>query len=435
VTSVEQRAHAGAILTFVALLFSGTAMASAPADGQTDSKDSGAAEDDTRSSRDSRTSQWQYNLDGAFYGIFNRQSGPRGDIQMRSQNWLMAMGSRPLGSGTLTVSGMLTAEPLTAEGIGYSEIFQEGEAYHGLQITDHQHPHNLFMQLAAAWRLPLGRRVQVTIAGGPVGEPTLGPVAFMHRASAAEDPIAPLAHHIFDSTHVANGVVLARVDRGLVSVEGSVFRGREPDEHRYDIETGALDSWAMRVWLRPSAAWTIQASHGYLHQPEQLEPGDQRRTNASASWYRQSGSDYTAFTVAAGQNRRQYSVVGSILAEGTHHFKRTSLYGRFENTSVETEILLFPEIVHRPHPGELVDTIRAATAGIVRDIGRFRELAVGVGADATVYGVPPVLDLIYGAHPLSCHVFLRVGLANPANRMWNATMGAHEAMVHEHAHH
>lgn len=125
------------------------------------------------------------------------------------------------------------------------------------------------------------------------------------------------------------GVVLGRLDRGPVSVEGSVFRGREPDEDRVDLDLGALDSWSTRVWVRPNPAWTIQASHGFLHEPEQLEPGDQQRTNGSVSWFRQ--------------------------REGTHHVGHTSIYGRFEDTAVETEILLFPENVHRPHPGELVD--------------------------------------------------------------------------------
>ena len=86
----------------------------------------------------------------------------------------------------------------------------------------------------------------ITIAGGPVGEPTLGPVAFMHRASAAENPGAPLSHHIFDSTHISSDVALVRLDRGIMSVEGSLFHGRESDEHRFDLDFGSLHSGA---WL------------------------------------------------------------------------------------------------------------------------------------------------------------------------------------------
>ena len=378
---------------------------------------------------------WQFRFDGVLFGTFNNQGGRRGETELRSQNWLMAMGSRPLGSGTFTVTGMMTAEPLTVGRAGYSEIFQEGEAYQQLQITDRQHPHDLFMQLSVAWRVPLGARTHLTLAGGPVGEPALGPVPFMHRASSVENPSAPLSHHIFDSTHSASGVALARLDRGIVSIEGSVFRGREPDEHRYDLQTGALDSWAARIWLRPRPEWTLQASHGFLHEPEELEPGDQRRTNGSVSWFRQRDSDYTAFTAAIGRNARPYSVVYAVLLEGTHRFGRTSLYSRFERTSVETEILLFPQVVHRPHPGELVDSIRAFTAGSVRDVKRVRALSIGIGGDATWYGVPPLLDVTHGAHPFSFHLFVRVSRAGTSGRMWNMTMAEHAAADHEHMHH
>jgi hypothetical protein len=339
----------------------------------------------------------------------------------------MGMAMRPLGGGTLTLSGMVTVEPLTVGPARYSELFQEGEAYHGRQLTDHQHPHDLLMQAAVAWRWPITDRTAVTIAGGPVGEAALGPVAFMHRASSAENPTAPLSHHIFDSTHMTTGVVLGRVDRGPVSVEGSIFRGREPDERRYDVELGALDSWSTRLWLRPASAWTVQASYGFLHEPEQLEPGDQRRTNASVSWFRQRGSNYSAVTAAAGWTERRFSTVHATLIEATHHVGATSVYGRFEDLTVETEILLFPGILHRPHPGELVDPIRAITAGTVRDVASFKELSVGVGGDVTFYQLPPLLQIAHDPRPVSFHVFVRLARSSPADRMWNTTMGGHGA--------
>ena len=176
--------------------------------------------------------------------------------------------------------------------------------------------------------------------------------------------MAPLAHHIFDSTHMATDVILGRLDHGIFSLEGSVFHGREPDEHHYDLDFGTLDSWSARVWLRPAAGWLIQASHGFLEEPEALEPGDQRRTNVSASWSRHRNAGFTAITAAIGRNRRHYSSLDSFLIEGTHKSGKSSFFARFEHTEVETEILLFPQIVHVPHPGELVDPVQALTIGL-----------------------------------------------------------------------
>ena len=375
---------------------------------------------------------WSLNLDGTLFATFNHQGGRRGETEFRSQNWMMAHATRPLGRGSFSAIGMLSVEPLTAPGRGYSQIFQGGEAYEGLQITDHQHPHDLSMQLSAGWSISPAAGTNVTMAGALVGEPALGPVPFMHRASSADNPTAPLSHHILDSTHMSSGVVLGRVDRGIFSIEGSVFRGREADEHRYDLDLGALDSWSIRGWVRPTPSWQIQVSHGFLEEPEALEPGDQRRTSASASWTSLRGLGFTAVTAAYGRNRRPFSTLDAILVEGTHKGGRWSVYGRVEYTEVETEILLFPGVVHVPHPGELVDTVRAFTVGAVRDIATTRALAWGIGGDVTAYGVPPILQNTHDARPVSFHIFLRVARSDPSRRMWNRTMAGHGAPHHGH---
>ena len=139
------------------------------------------------------------------------------------------------GPGRLTLTGMLSLDALTATPQGYRLIFQAGEAYHGQAIVDRQHPHDFLMQAAAIWRVPVNDSTGVTIAGAPVGEPALGPVAFMHRPSAAENPAAPLAHHTLDSTHIAMGVITAQrrsraVDHRVVDLQRT-GAGRQPVGH------------------------------------------------------------------------------------------------------------------------------------------------------------------------------------------------------------
>jgi hypothetical protein len=319
---------------------------------------------------------------------------------------------------------MLSAEPWSVGKPGYSELLEEGEANLGLQITDHQHPHPLIMQLGSAWRLPLGHGAGLTLAGGPVGEPALGPVAFMHRPSSYENPGAPLSHHIFDSTHTSTGVLTMGLDRRPLAIEASVFRGREPSDTALgDLHFGALDSWSGRIWWRPAPEWTVQVSHGFLHEPEQLEPGNQRRTNASVSWLGQRQTSFTAVTAAIGRTDRRFSTVGALLLEYTHQSGRTFVYSRFEALTVETEILLFPEVVHRPHPGELVDPIQALTVGGVRDVADLRGYKIGIGGDVTVNRVPAILQFVYGAHPASMRLTVRVRFPESMGRMWDMTLG------------
>src|SRR5262249_45899975 len=150
---------------------------------------------------------WHWMADGALFATFNHQDSDRGETQFRSQNWIMGSGLHTLGPGQLFVSGMLSFEPMTVTRRGYSRVFRMGETYNKRRTIARQHPHDFFSPLAAGWRVPLSSRGAVTFFGAPVGEATLGPVAFMHRLSASENPTAPLGHHTFDSTHVAQGVV------------------------------------------------------------------------------------------------------------------------------------------------------------------------------------------------------------------------------------
>lgn len=340
------------------------------------------------------TTPWMVMSDGVLFGTLNHQSGPRGGDEFRATNWAMVMGVRRAGAGRLTLTAMLSLDPATATPRGYRELFQSGEAYHGQPIVDRQHPHDAVMGATAAWRLPIGTASGLTIGGGPIGEPTLGPVAFMHRPSAAENPAAPLAHHTLDSTHISMGVVSAGVDHGAWTVEGSIFNGREPDDQRWDVmDPGALDSWAARVWFTPSQTWEFQFSHGSLTDPEELEPGDIQRTTASGSWFRTRPQGFSAVTLAAGRNGTDHGNFRAVLGELTDRRGPRSVYTRLE--ILETELT----------EGSW---LTAATVGAVREIGAWSGWETGVGADVTMYRVPDELRELYGNHPLSFHVFVRV---------------------------
>ena len=203
----------------------------------------------------------------------NAQGGPRGVTKFESQNWLMAMATRKVGRGTLDLRSMFSLEPLTLSGPGSPQLFQSGESYQGQPIRNAQHPHDLFMTLSASYSVPIGERGSWFAYFGMPGEPALGPVAFMHRASAAENPSAPLSHHLQDSTHISYGVFTTGFTYRWFKVEGSVFNGREPDENRYDIEFNPWNSRSVRVQFAPNKNWAAQVSYGFLKNPEAWPPG------------------------------------------------------------------------------------------------------------------------------------------------------------------
>ena len=367
-----------------------------------------------------QTVGWSFMQDAMVYALFNHQGGPRGGDELVAPNWWMGMASRGVGASRLTLTAMFSLDPATVGKRGYGEIFQVGEAVDGQPLVDRQHPHDLFMQLAAIWRTPLSPSTGLTIAGGPVGEPALGPVAFMHRASAAENPFAPLGHHTFDSTHIAFGVVTAAVDHGPWTIEGSVFNGREPDENRWNFDFGPLDSVSGRLWFKPTPAWELQASTGRLVDPEELTPGNVQRTTASAAWLRQSGRDFAAITVGYGVNAEHGTRRHSVFAEATRRRGANAIFGRAEMVEVETNLLLDPAHVDE-HSTERKDPVGAFTVGAIRDVARWWGLEGGIGAQATFYAVPEALTSTHGRSPVSFQIFFRARPASP--RMLNMRMG------------
>ena len=257
--------------------------------------------------------------DGVVFLNLNHQGGSRGGTELAPQNWWMGMAQRPAGGGTLAFNLMLSLDPATLGADGYRELFQVGETLDDRPLVDRQHPHDLLMQAAVVWQVPLPRDYGLTLAAAPVGEPALGPIAFMHRASAFENPTAPLGHHTFDSTHISMGVLTAGLERGAWQAEASLFRGAEPDEQRWDLmDPGALDSWSVRGWYRPNRRWAFQLSHGFLTNPEPHEPGIVRRTTASAAWTKRRANGWSAVTGAWGRNNEPGRDFTSWLAEATH---------------------------------------------------------------------------------------------------------------------
>jgi hypothetical protein len=347
---------------------------------------------------------WHFMQDGALFVEFNHQGSDRGGDEFVAPNWWMGMFRRETSRGVVTVNGMFSLDAATVGREGYREIFQSGEALDGKPLVDRQHPHDLFMQLSASWRMPLSASTGLTIAAAPSGEPSLGPVAFMHRASAGDNPTAPLGHHKLDSTHVSFGVVSAALDHGKWTIEGSIFNGREPDDNRWNFDFGKLDSFSGRLWFKPASEWELQASSGRLTEPEELEPGNIIRSTVSLAWTRASAGNVAGFTTAYGRNDADHGSEQALLVEGARQVGRRAFYTRFETLQIESGV------------------VTALTGGGVWDILRAFGIEGGLGADLTVHRTPEAARDEYGSHPVSFHVFFRLRPRSAAGRMWNMRM-------------
>lgn len=362
--------------------------------------------------------KWRLMFHGEAFINELQQSGPRGADKLFSTNWFMPMAQRDLGPGQLTVRTMFSLEPATVSERRYPELFQQGETAFGRPIVDGQHPHDLFMELAAFYDLKLGERALLSFYGGPVGDPAMGPAAYPHRTSAAEDPMAPLGHHLEDSTHIADDVITAGVTYRVLRLEASGFHGREPDEDRWDMDAGKIDSWSTRLTVSPAQNWSVQYSIAHLTSPEAIHPDeDVRRMTASVMYNRRFHGGNWATTLLWGRNSdlNGHQVFNGYLAESTLHFQgRNNVWGRVENVDRTSDLLLGSVAEPLNAPERFLGRVQAYTTGYDREFGWVPHVSTALGGQVTFYGKPTFLTPIYGAHPVGVLLFLRF---RPADKM------------------
>jgi hypothetical protein len=355
--------------------------------------------------------EWMVMAHGYAWGSVTDQGGPRGSNMAFVQSMAMLMGDRDLGDRFhLQVRAMGSLEPAMGQR-GYPNLFATGETANGVPLVDRQHPHDLFMELTARVDYRLGEGVlggdtNLFLYGGPVGEPALGPSAFMHRGSARYQPLSPITHHWFDSTHITYGVVTAGLSAPRFQLEGSWFKGREPDERRWNLDPIALDSWSLRGTWTPSPYFAVQVSHGHLQEPEVQHPGEnENRTTASVQWARGG----VATTIAWSRKDRQPGdVLNAYLAEATWEITpRHAVFARVENVANDE---LFPD-----HDDPLHDRrfrVTKAEGGYAYRLPIVGALGVALGGTVAAYVKPDALDAAYGDAPVSWTLFakLAVGL-------------------------
>lgn len=331
----------------------------------------------------------------------HRTGGPA-TTQTTSVNWGMLMARRRAGAGRVGVELMLSLEPWTVPACGTLNYFQTGEMCAGDTIHDRQHPHDLFMEIAAEYDRPFAAGMRWQIYGGVAGEPALGPPAYPHRLSSIDNPVAPITHHWLDSTHISFGVVTGALFTDTWKLEASVFNGREPDDHRTDLDLGPLDSVSGRVSWLPTPRLALQFSGGHLTDAEQQFAPYPRtsdaRVTASAMYQRMTRAGWWASTAAYGLNGAHILLPGGIdafrysnagIAETTLMIaERHAVFGRLELVGKPAHDL------HLDSDPLAVLPVFKMQAGYTRHFSA-GPVPFGLGISPTLSLVPPELQARY----------------------------------------
>lgn len=305
---------------------------------------------------------------------------------------------------------MVSFDPFLVGEAGYPLLFQTGESYKGVPLVDRQHPHDLFAELAVNYTHSFSKDIDLNAYFGYPGEPALGPVVFMHRLSAMNNPDAPLGHHWQDATHITFGVGTLGFRYKIVKVEGSIFTGREPDENRYDFDEPGFDSYSYRVNVNPNKNFALQFSQGFIKSPEDLFPDeDITRTTASIIHTKllKHGKFISSSLVWGMNHSSEGDNLHSVLLESNLKLAPITIYGRYEFVQKDAHELNLTILEDNP-----TFYIHALTLGLNRSLFTHFNTELSIGLQGTIDFPHEDLQAIYGDHPLSAQVYLKIAPAS-----------------------
>ena len=330
----------------------------------------------------------------------------RGGNKFDAPNWMMFMMTHKLSDNDLfSFNSMFSLDPLT-EKTGYPLLFQTGETYKGIPLVDRQHPHDLFAEMAVNYTHGFSKDIDVNTYFGYPGEPALGPVVFMHRLSAINDPDASLAHHWQDASHITFGVGTLGFRYDIVKVEGSIFTGREPDENRYNFDKPTFDSYSYRISANPNRNFSLQFSQGFIKSPEALEPDvNIVRTTASVIHTKLlKHGKFIASSLIWGMNHSSTGKnLHSILFESNLKLAPITIYTRYEFVQKDADELQLFQFINNP-----TFNINAFTLGLNKVVFTQFKTDVSLGIQGTINLPDTDLKPLYGNNPLAEEIYIKL---------------------------
>jgi hypothetical protein len=346
-------------------------------------------------------------LHGNAFAAFVSQNTFRGGSSFQSTGWLMATFTGGNADGELGARAMVTIDPITLGDCGYPRLLIGRTALcEGRVFEDRLGAHPLLMDLSAH----AARRISsalLSLRVGLVGEPVLGPTSYMHRASAANDPMLPLTSFDLNPAHLSNGFATLGGSVGRWTMEMSFFNSAGGDANLYDIDSGPFQSWAGRLQLRVGRASRWQISAGELesssegaHAGHGAAAGDVRAlttsfeaefdfkgasVNSTLAWGRQKQADLSTDAVLAEALLRYRSHALSVRAETSERVAQQQIIGPLQPDGTHEHTIVNHVIrdgeVAAAYSLHLIDAFGLQMRGGVRAgltfIPEFRELDYG----------------------------------------------------------
>lgn len=331
--------------------------------------------------------------------VYSSTSGRRGETRLTGPGTWMLMYDQDLSpSHHLRIDVMASPEQLTVGDRGTPQLLQT-------ENIDAMHAHDTLMALEFRDVLTFGAGDQqrLTFLFAPRGEAAIGPVPFMHRASAAGNPDAPLGHALQDGFHDASTVLGLQYQISRTSIEATAFSGRGLS---WPFPMHRPDSYGVRVNQAISDQVSVGASYADALLSD--DAGGEAHNQFISAWLTTSHAidDGTLkSSLIWGRTRAGHgSYFDSFLGEAVYQRGRNAVYGRAEFLQIT------PGQLGLIIAGGSADArwVQALTVGYERTLLENNGLSLRLGGSYTADFVPGDFRPAYGSDPGGAKVYLRL---------------------------
>ena len=337
------------------------------------------------------------------FAVYSTTSGPRGRSRVTGPGVWMLMYNKALSPrNMLRVNVMGTAEQLTVGQKGTPQLFQT-------ENLDNMHPHDYLMAVEFRDVLKLGAndKQELTFLFAPRGAAAIGPVPFMHRASAEGNPDAPLGHGLQDGFHDVSTVVGVAYRNSGTTVEATAFSGHAI---KWPLPLHHIDSYGVRVIQAIDDHVSIGGSYADVLSPDDAGGAVHEKfvTVWLATVHKLDGATLKTSVIWGRLRTGQDAALNSFLAEAVYQRDINKLYGRAETLQLKPDQL---DLV--PFNGSTdAKWVKALTVGYERTLIEKGSFSLFAGGSFTRDFAPAEFRPDYGSGPQGAKLYFRIKIGS-----------------------
>jgi len=331
--------------------------------------------------------------------VYSSTSGPRGQTRLTGPGVSMLMYGNDLSpTNHLRIDVMGSLEQLTVGDKGTPQLLQT-------EHVDAMHAHDTIMALEFrdAVALSTADKQKVTFLFAPRGEAAVGPVPFMHRASAEGNPDAPLGHALQDGFHDVSTVFGIEYQIAHMAVEATAFSGQGIS---WPLPLHSPDSYSLRIIQEIDDHVSVGASYADVLLPDDMVGAEHNQF--ISGWLTTShliDGNALKSSLIWGQTRAGHGpALNSFLGEAVYQLGMNDFYGRAEILQIT------PEQLGVAIAGGASEArwVKAITVGYERNLFKDDGFSLFAGGSYTHDFTPGEFQPAYGSNPGGVKFYLRV---------------------------